>query len=223
LKLKKTILLYLLLIFLTVAGYTNTIASFKNLNNPESITVHKQRIYIVDGSEVKVFSLDDFRPLFKFGRRGVGPGELFRNEDYNIQLQIRGRHIYLNSRNKIIQYSMAGKVLNETTFRMLSWQIIPLEDYFAMVIFGTTAGQNRILNLKMVDSASSPTKILYSYEFPNPNKTREFLLVPNLLLVRPYRDKLFVFDRKNGFPMMVFDLNGKLIDKINHRPQNRID
>ena len=211
---KFCLIIFLLFFFTVISVFSKKIAEFSELFKPEMMEVYKNEIYIVDGSSVKVFSLRNNRYIRKFGKKGSGPGELFVNQDYHIHLQIINNYVYLNSRNKIIKYSLAGKMIEERTFRLLTWQIIPFGRNFAVVKFGTVPNRNRILSALIVYPDSRIRKKLYSFEYGNPNKTMKFPLIPNLLLVRPYRNYIYVFDRKNGFPMRVYSQQGDLVNKI---------
>jgi hypothetical protein len=105
-------------------------------------------------------------------------------------------------------------MVEEKTFRLLTWQIIPFGADYTVVKFGTTPGGDRSLSALIVGPDSGIRRELYSFKYANPNKTMEFPLIPHLLLVRPHGDELYLFDRKNGFPMRIYNGNGKLVGEI---------
>ena len=148
---KKPGLFLLCSIFLVLSPVFGVrVATLPGLLKPEMIEVWDGKIYVVDGPAVKMFSLLDYRFIGEFGKKGAGPGELFVNQDYHIHLQILKGFVYLNSKNKIIKYSLSGEMVEEKTFRLLTWQIIPFGADYTVVKFGTTPGGDRSLSALIV-------------------------------------------------------------------------
>lgn len=93
------------------------------LNNPTSITILGDEIYIVDGITVNVFSKKDYSKKVSFGKSGTGPGEFQSGrrrggggpvifvypDDEKILVYNRRRHLYFSKDGKYIKEKNIGK------------------------------------------------------------------------------------------------------------------
>ncbi len=87
------------------------------LNNPDSITVEKDRVYITDGASVYIYTLSegDLRLVKSFGKKGEGPRE-FRvamGATARLDLNLLENEILINSIGRVSFFSREGRYLKE--------------------------------------------------------------------------------------------------------------
>lgn len=102
---KKTILIFCLLI-LAAPVISSEVVPMPELQNPNTIMVDDDRLYIADGISVYIYSLKDFSRLRKFGREGEGAQE-FKEKIYTFG--VYGNYITINSVGKLSFFTRAGE------------------------------------------------------------------------------------------------------------------
>ena len=105
---KSLIIILFLLLFSAVHG--NQIFKIPEAFKPTQLYVTNDRMYIVDGFTILIYSLKDFKLIKKFGEEGEGPRE-FKNAIYWIYF--RGEQMIVNSMAKISYFSPEGEFIKE--------------------------------------------------------------------------------------------------------------
>lgn len=105
----KTFCLSLLLVLMTGLEVPGKTVPFPGLRNPEKIFVDKNHIYVTEFPTVYMYSLNDFRPTNKFGRRGEGPREFLQQ----IHLTIQPGYLMVQSIGKVSFFTPAGNFQKE--------------------------------------------------------------------------------------------------------------
>ena len=131
---KKSYCLFLIFLFFQVI-FCKEVSTLNELTHPRNFEISGQFIYVLDGATVFTYSLKDYKFLFKFGRKGNGPGELTDMTDYPIIMQKSKNGILLKSFNKLISYNSRGIVLKETKIPYFAFQVVPAEDNFVISKF----------------------------------------------------------------------------------------
>ncbi len=105
----------ILLLFLFTAGmiYSEKIAAFPEIKKPQSLDVDKDRAYVVEGAEVFVYSLKNFKLLAKFGKRGEGPQEFRISPTGRVVVHPLGDYLYISSMGKMSKFTRDGKYISE--------------------------------------------------------------------------------------------------------------
>lgn len=93
----------------SVVNGENTIP-MPDLMRPGQIYVNNNRIYIVDGIEICMYSAKDFRFQKKFGREGEGPRE-FKSEVS--KLFFTDTYFMVNSAGRVSYFTPAGEYIKE--------------------------------------------------------------------------------------------------------------
>ena len=86
------------------------------LTAPEEIRIEGNKIFVVEGIQVFIYSLKDFAFIAKFGRVGEGPKEFLRSSAPwlpSIFLYTTPQHLFINSMNKISLFSHKGEFQRE--------------------------------------------------------------------------------------------------------------
>lgn len=212
---KKMIIVSLLLALFSIRPvFGKKVATFEKLYQPEIISLYEDRLFVVEKAFVYVYSMKDFRFLYKFGKRGDGPGELSPQLRYKMQMQVDDLGVMLNCMGKMAFFTHEGQYVSERRVPFIAIQVIQIGDYTAMSksIFNQ-AGKNS-LAVVYFDSQMELAKTLYSRSYPHHHKSGKIDMVPQVVLIRKYKDNLFVFDQKGDFVVHMFDAKGNLVKKI---------
>ena len=109
-KFTKTIFFLIVLLLFMRDVYARKIVSLPAIFEPSSIVVDSNQIYIVEGTTIYIYSLEDFTLKKKFGRKGEGPQE-FKDDIWSIE--VKSDYILVNSLNKVSFFTGDGDFLNE--------------------------------------------------------------------------------------------------------------
>jgi hypothetical protein len=109
-KFTKKIFFLIILVFFMSNVYARKIVSLPDIFEPSSIVVDSNQIYIVEGTTIHIYSLEDFTLKKKFGRKGEGPQE-FKDDIWGIE--VKPDYILVNSLNKVSFFTRDGDFLNE--------------------------------------------------------------------------------------------------------------
>lgn len=105
----KKFIFFLLLIFAANSLFPVKLATLREVYRPGLITVHKDKVFITEGTNVYIYSSKTFKLIKKFGKKGEGPQE-FKN--YAL-LYARPDHIVVNSTGKVSIFSREGEFIRE--------------------------------------------------------------------------------------------------------------
>ncbi len=102
-KFTKTVFFLIVLLLFMSNVYASKIVSLPEIFEPSSIVVDSNQIYIVEGTTIYIYSLEDFNLKKKFGRKGEGPQEF---KDDIISIEVKSDYILVNSLNKVSFFKM---------------------------------------------------------------------------------------------------------------------
>jgi len=207
--LKKILLLLILLLIFFFIGFSRKLAVLPQLMKPGSIEISENKVYILDGLTVCVYSMGDYSLVTKFGKRGQGPGELVPNDEIPLQMRLLDGDIFLNSQTKIIRYTKEGRMLMEKTFPFLCMQIVPLGEGFAVSRPGM--GTNGAFSIKvgLYDSRLKPIKTLTVMEKDDQSIKGKIVIPPPYIYLHRANDTLYVTGgNQRDFYIEVFDRKG---------------
>ncbi|MCP4216803.1 MAG: hypothetical protein GY765_19285, partial [bacterium] len=74
-------------------------------------TIHDGKVYLYDYSSfyIRVYSLKELKPLFKFGGKGEGPGEFIGISN----LIVSSKNISVDSTGKTSYFTLSGSLIKE--------------------------------------------------------------------------------------------------------------
>lgn len=211
---RKIVTFSLLLFFFLAALPGEKIAELEGLARPEKIVVDEDALYVLEGAYVFIYSLKDCRLIKKFGKKGNGPGELNPLLRYKLHMEVFNEEIILNSRFKIVFYTSRGEFKKEKRIPFTVLQVIPIDENFAIIkqVFNEK-GTNSV-GLEFYDSGFKKFKTAYSRTYPHFRKSGRIDMLPHLIFIRKYDNKIFSFDQKGDFVINVYDSSGKHFKKI---------
>jgi hypothetical protein len=108
--------------------FPEKIATFPDIFKPTGLFLHKDHIYIVEFPLIHIYSLEDFRLIKSFGKKGEGPGEFKRRI---ARMHFVDNKILVESRDKISYFTLEGKFLEEKkAIYARGRQFFPIGDKF---------------------------------------------------------------------------------------------
>jgi 6-bladed beta-propeller protein len=111
----KKMILVLVLVLMSTAAFAEHAITLPEIMDPAMIEVNNVKLYVLQRTEIFIYSIKDKKLIKKFGREGEGPGEFIINPyGAPMSLTIQGEQLVINSTNKISYFSLDGKYLNET-------------------------------------------------------------------------------------------------------------
>jgi len=102
------ILIVLLLVF-THLVFGKKAVVLSEVVKPGAVAVQGNRLYVTEGESVHIYSLNPFKYIKKFGKKGEGPAE-FKRMPYLIPFP---EYVFINSPGKIQFFSAAGDFKKE--------------------------------------------------------------------------------------------------------------
>jgi hypothetical protein len=214
----RKIILILMILLISWTLESKKLGSLPDLMKPESITVHGNELYIVEGAIIHVYSIKDLKPQRKFGKQGQGPGELPVAPNYSNKITIFKDHVVAECQNKLIYFSKEGelqKEIRKNSFTII--QSIPVgKNYAVSKLTPADNGKNMYHSVCLFNSEMKEIKELYRMKFMQQGQPPKAEL--NMLFDSPgfriYDNKIFVEESADGFIIDVFDENGKKLYRI---------
>lgn len=104
---------FLIFVILVLALFPEKVASLSDVEKPTDILCAKQKIFIMDGANVKAFDLKKGSSKFQFARKGEGPGEIKMSPFQTNTITLHNSDIGIDSLDRVIYYSLEGKFQRE--------------------------------------------------------------------------------------------------------------
>jgi hypothetical protein len=225
----KNLMLFLLLIF-NFSIFPEKIGSLPEVMKPESITVHQDEIYVVEGATIYIYSLKDLKLVRSFGKKGQGPGELTAGPNYSNKVTILSENILVESLNKLVYFTKDGKFQKEIKKQSpMILQSLPVGKNFVVNKFlPGTDGKTMYSIIWLCDENMNDIKELYRMKAVQqgqpPSATIDMLF--DTPLFRIFKNKIFIEKSSEGFIIDVFDSEGEKLYQIKKKylkrkiPQN---
>jgi hypothetical protein len=194
-----------------VPAYAEAVYELPELAKPSRIVVDNQRLYIVDGTSIFIYSLKDYSLIKKFGRQGEGPGEL---KGFISYLEVHQDYMLVYSEGRLSWFTLEGTFVKQKTETSIGLNFKAIGDGFV--------GQKLIrekdgiyFGIFLFD-ANLKTKIeFYRYRHPFFGKRRKGKVNASDVRISSYyihNDNIFV-DKDDGC-IWVYDQNGAKVNQI---------
>ena len=110
------LLVFFFLLCMATSVCSRRIAILPEIIDPECITIHKKNIYIVEGTRIFVYSVENYKMKKSFGTYGEGPKEFLiepKKQGYRLQIVPFSNHLLVNSMGKVTFFTLGGDFLRE--------------------------------------------------------------------------------------------------------------
>jgi len=181
---------------------------------PQLLEVKNEKLFIIEGAEVYIYSAKDLKLLKKFGKKGEGPGELQVLPFLSNIIFVYPEYLFVQGLNKIIYYTHEGKLIREMKKNPNIMKMIPLGKKFVGVASKIIPGKNREFQAVCIyNEALNEEKELFRREiFPSSQK---LLMIPRSMNFTVYNNNIFLEKSEKGLIVIeVFDADGNAINKI---------
>ncbi len=211
---KRRIVFYFLVVFSFLSVFAGQEIALKDLQNPETIAVDRNQIYITEGPCIYIYSRSDFKLIKKFGKDGQGPGEFKTISPFMpLRLNVISDQIIVKSMEKISYYRKDGTFVRE--FKPPTNYGVTVERFGNLYLgFSGKQDNGKLLNqLVIYDQNFSVKSVLLEAESPFQGLKKGTKLFSGNIQFQIIRDRCFVFS-EDDFVIDVFDLNGKKVKRI---------
>lgn len=190
------------------------LAEIVDVNNPRMMQIADGNMYLLEKANIFMYSLKDHKLIKKFGKQGNGPGELNVSGPMIAQMQIAENQLCVNTFQKIVQFSLDGKFLDEARFPFIAMQAIPFHKGYAVSKLAMSQnGENR-MGAYLFPKNLENGKELYGREFKDFRKTGKIEVVPELFMIQSAGDHLVMLDHADGGVLSVYDKEGTRLRQV---------
>jgi hypothetical protein len=203
-----------------------------HLVKPNSIKTDGTQIYIMENEIIYIYSSEDFKLKYKFGKRGQGPQEFqqylssMKNSE-KINLTILDEYLVVGSLKKISHFSKQGRFLKEVRMEdPQAFAVSPIGKGYIGVRMNREGFSQWQFSFNLYDLHGKKTKKLCDFNKPlhtgAVNDAGLGLVFLDELTKGPeyatHEDKIFISGGR-GFSIKIFDKNGQPLPPINHEYQ----
>ncbi len=205
---KKAALISLLFLYVALPIFCKQLATLPGLLNPTMMETNKKEIFILDGAVVYVYSLDNYKLLRSFGKRGEGPGEILTSPENPLNMKLSGDNVLLHTFFKVIFFSAEGCKIEEFNIPVRATQVLPFGKYFAVAKYLRNSGGESKIKVCLYDMGFNEVKTLYENTLSyNIRKGRLPMPLYNIHIYKA-GDRLLVCDQQEDHSFKVFDIIG---------------
>ena len=200
------------LIPLSISLSPEMVAVLPEVNNATMMDISGGEMFVLDGVEVKVYSLKDYCLKRKFGKRGEGPGELVTTPDTSFTMIVNQDKVILNSVYKAIVYDKSGTMIKEVKFYKYIIEAVPMGENFIVTKFMWYKYHSAAITSMYSPEFKDIKRIYRTYLLQNYEK-KKYAMPPLGTFVRCTSDRIFLFDQQKD-TIQVFDTEGNSINEI---------
>lgn len=197
--------------------YGEKIGTITDVTNPYIMDVSQNRLYVVDGINIAIYSLDTLKLEKKIGKRGEGPQEFFvppQTNMGNVSLDVYDDFITVTSVGKLSYFSKAGEYIKEIKAGHPWPNLKPIGEHFVGrgsavengINFNTVrlynSGMNPQADFIRVKSWITVGQAVNPFFLPGPM----FYVFDNKIYVEKDKDAIAVFDQA-GQLLTTLDIN----------------
>lgn len=199
----------------TGAVHAEKLATLNEILKPDYLAVDKEQIYVVQGAEVFIYSLKDYKLITKFGKAGEGPQE-FKINPFNPLASVLvfpyQDELVINSLGRVSTFSKKGEFIREMSTKdpMLSY-VRPIGDgYIGMK---TTAGaqfKNMTQAVALYDKDFNKKKDVYALQAMKDGKSVQ----PQVNTFFQLTSGKIVLSGEDEFVVNIYNSSGEKISSI---------
>ena len=210
---KKTCLI-ILIIITTFQLYGEKVAVLTDVLKPDQLVASGDRIYIMEGTAIFIYSLKDFTMIKKFGKQGEGPGEIAKVPFVSNAFAAFGNDkLLVDAINKIVIFSRDGEFVKEVRKKGQVTNVLAVGNGFVATRIKPPGDDKKAYAaVTLMDAELNVIKELYAQ--PTPQQGRNLQMIPDTLYSTVYEDKIFIEESQKGFIIEVFDNKGNALYKI---------
>ncbi len=191
------------------------IADLPDIMKPDRMIIHQNRVYIADGTSIKIIDTVKGHQTAVFGKKGEGPGEF----QHSPRLFAVGNRLLVNATGKLISFTLDGNFLKEQKVKGHNSRYLPLGDKFiGRQAKAVKNGSNFEQVVSLYDREFNPIKTLYRAAMPgmmrlssNQTQKPKYRIINDLINYYVMANRFIIADSSKGFFLKILDKNGNLI------------
>jgi hypothetical protein len=208
---------FLVLILWTSFIFADKAGSLPDLGKPGMIVVNGNELYVAEGCNFSVYSLNTLEKLRQFGKKGEGPGELLEIPHFPNKITVLKDRVFVTGIGKAISFTKNGDFKKEFRTHQRVFQLIPVGKNFVAKELGQGKDKKtRITMVTLYNSNMEKIKELYRQDWVRQGAVQGGSIDMGLdftgFVVAD--DKIFVEQSPDGFLINVFDSNGNKLYHI---------
>jgi len=211
-----TFLLVLLMFSVSTNGMKVTVLT--EIRQPKNIEVDATQLYVAENATVYIYSLEDFKLIKSFGRKGQGPQEFQTYPHIPITIDVSTDKLIVSSIRKISYFTRQGEFLKEVRALSLALYLQPLGDGFLGRSHVNYNGFNHAV-VNIYDAKLNKLKEVYRVKDPYQGPGKGYKVLDTVFVFRAYKDKILV-PGKDDATIDVFDVELSKLFSI-HLDQKR--
>lgn len=219
--LKKIFPVTLLLAAAAGMGFAEKVADLEELMQPSMMATDGERLFILDGVTVHVYTMDDWSHVSSFGKKGAGPGEFTHNFVNRLSMILDKKALFLANFNKMARFARDGTLKMEKIFPFLVIQVVPLNEDYVITRFMPGEGGVNSQSVRIYDKDLKEKAILYSRPDISMQRSRKLDCPNEQIFVRVHDNRVYVQDQRPGTHVLVFDRTGAQLAELS-LPAERI-
>lgn len=196
--------------------HAQKLTTLKELLKPQSMVVDGEKLFVVEGTSIYIYSLKNHQLVKKFGKTGAGPGEFMVNPFGGPGMVIFTfpNHILVNSQGKLSYFTKNGEFIKEQKTPPLA-VLRPIKNNFIGSGFVYSKENQALLCFNLFNAKLEKIKEIHRSDITvNFGSDKAIYLPYEPFLYQVYQDKIFIPDGKDDFVITVFDSNGNKIRQI---------
>jgi len=203
---------FFLLFLCTSVGLTAKTVPLPELKRAEAIAVDGNRLYISEGPQVYIYSLENCKLQKVFGRKGEGPGEFKMHTYRGLKLHVNPGYLIVDSYGRLSFFTKDGTFKHETRTIPSMGKYVSLGDGYVGLGFRRYNKVNHFTITLFASDFKSKQEI-YRFKHPyQPGKDYNPLETTKLPAYDTWDNKLYLSGEGAG--ILVFDRQGKPLDPI---------
>ncbi|MCP4219844.1 MAG: hypothetical protein GY765_34750 [bacterium] len=207
----KRIFILLIVLISALSGFSEKLAVLKDVYAPVQLRADDGKLYVSEKAFIRIYSLEDYAFIKKFGGEGEGPKEFKR---YAFLIPQKDRFL-INSVGKISYYQKDGTFIKEIRAKGDIALVMPVKDFFVARGFRIARDKDEKINYKtldLYDSELNKTREIYKQllDWQQGKGTKLFHLA---FTYQTHGDRIYIAGKKD-FVIDVFNTSGKKLFTI---------
>jgi hypothetical protein len=188
------------------------LGTLHDILKPELLKVSGEKLCVLEGASISIFSTKDLKRITTFGKQGEGPGEMLTTPLVSNNICVFPDYLFADGINKVIYYTYDGKMIREKRKKPQIIRLYPVGKNLVGARIITDEKQRLFTTVSLYDENMNKQKELHREQLFN--SRRELYPVEDSIHFAVYDDKIFIEESRKGFVIEIFDANGNKISTI---------
>ncbi|MEN8223056.1 MAG: hypothetical protein ABFR36_07330 [Acidobacteriota bacterium] len=184
---------------------------------PSVIDIQKDRLFVMDTEQVRVYSMKDLSLISSFGKKGEGPGEYKVHPDIPLSLKAFDDYLMVESIDKLSFFSPDGNYLKEIRIPPMLLRVTQIgKNFIGRRLVQPPDGSLSSSAIRIYDQHFQEVVELHKQKYLRQGNNPNFRwgLAKEILFYQVADNKIFVEKSNQGFLIDVYDFKGNKLYEI---------